>query len=1152
MNDILRTLAEAGVTLSLRADGVLQAKAPPGVLDDALRSLITRHRDALTTALAGRSRPAAAAVALPSSEGGPPPASFPQQRFWFLHQFDANAGAYAIPLAFRLTGEGPLAEQIQFLLDALAERHAILRTTFAQHDHGLIQIVHARMPVPVQCEDISGLPFAEREVHLQACMLAESRQPFNLQRGPLLRARLLMLGPQTHVLLLTVHHIIFDGWSMGVLLDEARVLLPLHAHDRGNAATALPAPALQYADFARWQRHHLDDATTRLLLDYWRAQLDGAPATMNLPQDHARPAVRQHRGGRVPLDLSPAATGRLADLARSHGATLYMVLLAAFKTLLYRCSGDTDISVGTPVSGRSRPEFEGLIGCFINTLVLRSRIDGNLPFVAFLHQVRDTALGAYAHQELPFERLVDALQPERSRAHTPLFQVMFSLQNTPRSALEIPGLRMEPLSPPAEAKFDLECAWTPDDDGLCGSFIYDADLFEADTAAAWASAYRVLLDGIAADPLTPLVDLPLPSPCIARGEQERLDQVTASEKGEPLLHQLFEAQVAARPDACAVVSAEASLTYAELDRRAQRIARHIALHGIRPDDRIALHAGRTANQIAGILGILKSGAAYVPLDPDHPHQRLAAIVADCQPLLILSQTDQDTLPFHYDGPVAALDCISEDPSQDHLPVPPTPGGLGPSSLAYVIHTSGSTGRPKGVMVEHRSAINFHAAMATSTHHGCAAGTRVALNASASFDMSLMAVLQLLSGHCIHVLPSAERMDGQALLRYLEQEQIDIFDCTPSQLEPLLAAGLLDPAQPASLAGTVGAPHRPGRVLLGGEAIPPALWSRLLTSQSIRFFNVYGPTECTVAVTLHPISHDQPAPVLGRPIRRTNLYVLDPQGRPLPPGMVGEIHIGGASVARGYLNQPALTAARFVPDPFDTTPGARMYRSGDLGRWDNDGILRFHGRNDSQIKVRGHRIEPGEIEHILRRISGVDGAAVVWQPDSGGGRILAYFTGTADPAEVRTAALDSLPAYMFPASIQRLQQLPLNANGKLDRACLPIPPADVATTSRTPPQGATEIALAALWAALVGVPHVGREDNFFTIGGHSLTAMRQQAHLRETYGVDIPVSVLFDHPVLRNFADAVDSLRLATSDIDDDYARMDEEALQQLLDAPPAH
>ncbi|WP_035060990.1 non-ribosomal peptide synthetase [Andreprevotia chitinilytica] len=936
----------------------------------ALRTLFAEPTvAALSKHLAGQ-RIAEVPAILPVDRSQPLPLSFAQQRLWFLDQFETGSAVYNMPMALKMTGTLDIAALRHTLNDVVA-RHEALRTTFITHGNEPTQHIHAKLEIALPVTDLSDLPHGERDAKLGWLAQDEARTPFDLGTGPLIRAGLIRLDETTHVLLLTLHHIVTDGWSMGILMNEITALYRAHLT---RQPAQLPTLPIQYADFAAWQRQWLSGPVLQTQLDYWQAALDGVPTQLTLPFDRPRPPVQTFDGTKFPQWIPAATLSGLQALGRRQDATLFMTLTAAFSLLLSRYSGQTDLCIGTPIANRNRTEIEPLIGFFVNTLVLRTRLDGNPAFDALLQQVRDTTLGAYEHQDLPFEQLVDVLKPERDTSHTPLFQVMIAMQNNPRGDLALPGLMLEPVMLERDvAKFDLTLGLIEHEDRLLALFEYNTDLFDETTVARMAGHFLHLLEAIVADSATPIADLPM----LGAAERRQLlvdwNDTTRPYPADQTLHQLFEAQVQRSPDHPALAFEGVVLSYAQLNQRANRLAHYLRGRGVGPEQRVALCVERSLDMVVGMLGILKAGSAYVPLDPAYPHERLAYMLADAQPALLLTQQSVQAMQGWADDAVFLLDTqahvLREQAAHDPAPL------AYPDNIAYVIYTSGSTGRPKGVQTPHRAVVNIALAHIEGIHRRHAAEKlHTSFNAPYVFDASVSEFILLLDGHTLHIVPEETRLSPEALGAFFTEHQLDALDTTPAQLRYMLEHGQADTL--------------PRIVVFGGEAIDTALWQSLQAIQGKHFFNAYGPTECTVDVAIAALDGAPDRPVIGKPEANTQLYVLDAGLNPVPVGVAGELYIAGDGLARGYLNRPDLTAASFIPNPYGE-PGTRMYKSGDSVRYLPDGNLEYLGRIDDQVKIRGFRIEVGEIETAVlahREIT----EAVVTPVSQGDGKALAAY------------------------------------------------------------------------------------------------------------------------------------------------------------------
>ena len=1048
----------------------------------------------------------------PVPRDGRLPLSFAQERLWFLDRLAARTLAYNEAAAFRL--EGPLdIAAFRGALDEILLRHESLRTAFPEVDGEAVQVIRPTFPfdpfeIPVV--DLQALPrdLHGEEVHRLA--LSQALRPFSLAHGPLVRGLLMRLGGNDHAVLFSFHHIIFDGWSVGVFVRE---LSALYRARVAGVPASLPPLAIQYADFAAWQRGWLQGEVLERQVAWWRGQLTGA-AVLELPTDRPRPILAQAPSGLLHPVLRPSLTEPLRAFSRDHGATLFMTLLAGFQVLLHRHTGQTDISVGTPIANRNHGDVEKLIGFFVNMLVLRTDLSGDPGFGDLVDRVRQTALGAYDHQSVPFAKLVEELRPERDLRHTPLFQVGFQVLNIPQSPLELPGITLHPLSFTARsAKFDLDFALTDAADRLSGVLAYNADLFDATTMERFLAHLEQLLLGAMDDPARRLSELPL----LTAAERSQLaiewNDTASASADPPCLHHLIARRIAEAPEALAAVCEDRRLTFGDLGRQSASLALRLREHGVGPEVPVVHFLGRSVEAIVGFVGILAAGGIYVPVDPTYPAERIAWILEDCKaPVVVTTSVLASRLP---NGTPAVL--LEPHPPGPPLPSPSLPPGEGGTvtadHAAYIIYTSGSTGRPKGVVVRHGAVVNLARALRETVYREEAGPLRVGVNASFSFDASIQQLVQLAWGHSLHILPQAVRLDPAALVDTVRRQRIDVLECTPSQLRPLLAAGLGDGDEDAA----------PALVTVGGEAVDADLRDAALARSRqgrTRFWNVYGPTECTVDTTTAPFTVGTPPTRIGRPLPNVRVHVVTASGHLAPLGVSGELRIGGAGLARGYLGRPDLTAESFIPDPYGGDSGARLYRTGDLVRQLPDGSLDFLGRLDNQVKVRGYRIELGEIEAALSGLPGVREAVVVAKSDRPGGsstdRLVAYVTGGADTAALRQALREKLPEFMLPSAIVALPALPLTPGGKLDRKALPEPDSGPAP-GFVAPRTAVEEVLAEIWAELLGIAHIGVHDNFFERGGHSLLAVLLMARIEKRLGTTLPLAALFSAPTLEALA-----------------------------------
>ncbi|HEV2735720.1 MAG TPA: amino acid adenylation domain-containing protein, partial [Longimicrobiaceae bacterium] len=1025
--------------------------------------------------------------------GGTAPLSFAQERLWLADQLGAGTGVYNMPHALQLRGPLDVAA-LRGALDAVVARHEPLRTVFEDADGGPVQRILPPAPVPLPVAELDGTP-EEREAEAERRMREDAARPFDLRRGPLLRAALLRLDAEEHVLLLTMHHAASDGWSMGVFFRETTAAYD--ALTAGMEPAFAPLP-ITYADYAAWQREQLAGAGMERDLAFWREELEGAPAVLELPTDRPRPAVQSFRGARHPIALPAGLVERLRTLARGEEATLFMVLLAGWQLLLARWSGQDDLVVGSPVANRHRAETEGLVGFFVNTLVFRGRLDGDPTFRELLRRARRGTLGAYAHQDLPLEAILDALHVERDPARNPLFQVALVLQNAPAHRLEMRGVELEFVEQKGgTAKFDLTLEAFESADGVAGSIEYATDLFDAETAARLAGHFGVLLEGIAADPDARASTLPLMQ---ARERRELVEAWSRSGDPEPrrdCLHRLFEAQADRVPDAVAVEMGGEALTYAELDRRANRLAGTLRARGVGPDARVGLCVERSPGMVAAMLAILKAGGAYVPLDPGYPAERLAFLLRDSGARVLVAGEGLADRFGAFDGEV-----VEPAPAEDGGDGARPAVEVSPEHLAYLTYTSGSTGEPKGTEVPHRAFPGFFDGVGYARLDE---GETLLQHSSTSWDAAALELWPALltGGRC--VLYDGTTPELPRLAEAIRRHGVTTL-WLPAGLFSVVVDGM-----PELLEGI-------RQLVVGGEAVSPAHARRALEAYpGLRLVNGYGPSECTVFATCWPVpagfaGHTVP---IGRPIGDRRVYVLDAALEPVPVGVPGELYVGGPAVARGYLGRPALTAEGFVPDPFGGEPGARLYRSGDRGRWRPDGVLEFMGRVDRQVKVRGFRVETGEGEAVLAGHPAVREAAVVARDDAAGvKRLVAYLVpdGALEPDAVREHARAALPEYMVPSALVVLDALPLTRNGKLDRRALPAPAWE--TDGRfVAPRTPDEEILAGIWAEVLGTERVGAHDDFFSLGGHSLAATRVLSRVAKTLGTEVQLRVLFEAPTL---------------------------------------
>ncbi|HSP79793.1 MAG TPA: amino acid adenylation domain-containing protein, partial [Myxococcaceae bacterium] len=1090
-----------------RLQEVLRVELPVRVLFEA--PMVAQLAERLEAQLGGRQGTLAL---VPVPREGAIPLSFAQQRLWFLSQLAPGGFSYNVPFFARLKGRLEVAA-LERSLREIVQRHEALRTTFVTVDGQPVQRIASELDLSLPVEGLESVPEEVRERALRQRAEEEARYPFVLEEGPLVRARLLRVKADEHVLLLTLHHIVCDGWSMGVLVRELNALYT--ALSRGEEPR-LPAIPVQYADFTQWQREWLQGEVLEAQLSWWKHQLAGAPLVLELPTDRPRPLVQTFRGAFLPVRLPLRLSGPLRALCRQEGVTPFMLLLAAYHVLLSRYSGQTDLVVGSPIAGRNRHEVEELIGFFVNTLALRVDASGETSFREMLRRVREACLGAYAHQELPFDKLVDALQPERDLARSPLFQVMFALQDAP-PALELPGVLQEALEiDPGMAKFDLTLFVRETADGLMSFWEYNTDLFDEATVARMAAHYVRLLEGAVENPERQVSTLPLLT------EEERRQvlvawNATATEyPRESCIQALFEEQVERAPEAVAVEEEGARLSYGELNRRANQVARHLRRLGVVEGTRVGLCAGRSLEMVVGTLGILKAGGTYVPLDPEYPRERLAFMAEDTGvPVVLVQPHLEERLPA-LDAKVVRLSWESFERESGE-----NPGErVSPEAMAYVMYTSGSTGRPKGVCIPHRGVVRL---VRDTNYIRLTEEDRVGQMSNTAFDAATFELWgALLNGGRLVMIPREVSLSPRALAAYLRGKQVSALFVTTALFNQVAAEC---PEAFRTL----------GCVLTGGDALD-ARWVRRVLEKGApkRLLNAYGPTESTTFATWHELkelSEGATTAPIGRPLANTWAYALDERMEPVPVGVVGELYLGGDGLALGYLNQPELTRERFVPNPFSGEE-EKLYRTGDLVRYLPDGSLEFLGRRDAQVKVRGFRIELGEVEAALARYPGVGEVVVTAREDGPGGKRLVAYVVPREGEGVEGTALraflkERLPEYMVPAGFVRLEALPLTPNGKVDRKALPAPELEAEGTVHVAPRTAMEEVVASIWGPLLGLSCVGVHDDFFELGGHSLLAAQVASRLREVLQMELPVRTLFEASTVEALAERLESLRGVT-------------------------
>ena len=1034
--------------------------------------------------------------------------SFAQQRLWFLNQFDPESAEYNIPLGYRLRGDIDLGKLRQALL-ILIERHESLRTVFRAVDGEAKQVILPKAEVALPVVDLRPRPQEVREKDARFEMSVDARRPFDLATGPVIRGTLFQLEDREFLLYLNAHHITFDGWSNGVLVRELKAIYEALAR---GAEPDLPPMPIQYLDFALWQRSWLQGKTLEDQLGYWKKQIAGTPP-LELGTDRPRPAVRTSKGTTYPVHIDRELTGRLEELGRKEGCTLFVTLLAAFRTLLHRYSNQDDFGIGTLIANRTRPELEGLIGFFANTLALRTEIDRKTTFRTLMAAERSTAYDAYDHQDLPFEKVVEELSPERDLSRTPYFQVMFILQNAPTGhggeanpqQMEISSLGVDSET----SKFELTLYLTQGEE-VNGFFEYNSDLFDRSTLERLVHHYLVLLRGIAENPDRQLAAYELMT------EEERHRVVfewnhTEAEYPPLCLHQLFEQQVDQNPDAVALKADDITYTYRELDARANQLANLLIAQGLPTESFVGVCTDRSSHMVVALLGVLKAGCAYLPMDPGYPADRLAFMIEDTRARVVLSLSSlKDKLPA-FEGEVLLLDELGARLDQASAERPACRAL--PGNLAYVIHTSGSTGKPKGVIIPHDAVTNFLVTMAQRP--GLAASDVLLAVTTISFDIAGLELYLPLSVGARLVLASREVASAsEKLMEKLTAEGITVMQATPATWQLLYGGGW--PGDPDL------------KVLCGGEALSPELADRLLRScRSV--WNVYGPTEATIWSTVHRVDAEDGkagSVSIGRPIANTRIYIVDRLFQPVPIGVPGELLIGGDGLARGYLNRPDLACERFVADPFadPAKPGTRLYRTGDLVRYTPDGRISFLGRIDFQVKVRGYRIELGEIEAVLDHHPAIEKSVVITREDTPGAvRLVAYMVGPGGVDslpkgnELKDFLKKKLPEYMVPAIFVPLAEMPLTPNGKVNRRALPKPdPSLFRTKEFVAPRDEKEKHLAAIWQKTLDLKEVGVEDDFFDLGGDSLLVIRMITAAKKE-GLVFTTKQVFQHKTIAELA-----------------------------------
>jgi amino acid adenylation domain-containing protein len=1017
------------------------------------------------------------------------PLSFSQERLWFIDQLEGSV-QYHMPVILRLRGlldTSALSKALQ----GVVNRHEVLRTVIAEEEGSGYQQILSENSWELDITD--GSTYASDSDKLQAYIISLTQAPFDLSKDHMLRATLIELNPLEQVLVATMHHIASDGWSASILVKE---VVELYKAFTENREAALPPLEIQYADYSIWQRNYLQGEVWDKKLGYWKTQLQNA-AVLQLPTDYSRPAVQSTRGGSIGFTVDKNLSADLQALSQAQGTTLFMTLLSAFKVLLHRYSGQEDISVGSPAANRTHHEVEPLIGFFVNTLTLRSQVEGDMSFKELLQEVKNTTLEAYSHQDVPFEKVVEAVMKERDMSRSPLFQVMFVFQNTP----EIPKLQFGEVELSSEgfaqqtSKYDLSLFITQSAAGLQCSLEYNTDLYKEETIEQLETHFTRLLHSIVASPDQKIGELTMLSPSEEHQLTEVFNATSTAYPRDKSLIDLFEEQVKRTPDAIALVFQDQELSYQELNNRSNQLGHYLISKGISKETLVPIVVERSPEMVIGILGILKSGAAYVPVDPDYPEDRIGYMLEDSGAVMVITSISSKS---RIGSNAAGVELIALDgKDQEGISSQPTnnPGlAISPEQLAYVIYTSGSTGKPKGVMIEHTSLINLLESIGDTV--GFKPDSVFLSVTTYSFDICYLELYTpLIKGGKLILLPKGIAADGFRLAESLALYRPTHMQATPSTWQLLIDANWEN--------------RESIKMLIGGEAIKEDIKNVLTLKGDV--FNVYGPTETTIWSSIKKLAHDERV-VIGKPIANTSIYILDTNHKIVPTGVLGEIYIAGAGLARGYLNQSELTREKFIANPFSTGPGSRMYKTGDLGRWLPDGNIECLGRIDSQVKIRGYRIEIGEIESVLEKSELISQAVVEAKEDtSGNKRLIGYVVpeGPYDKEKIQTYLKAKLPEYMIPGLWVELESLPLTPNGKIDRKALPDPDvSEQLSTEYVAPRNDQEQKLAAIWQELLGIERVGIYDNFFELGGHSLMAMRMVAYIERDLQISIPISMLF--------------------------------------------
>ncbi|MFP5264067.1 MAG: amino acid adenylation domain-containing protein, partial [Blastocatellia bacterium] len=1112
--DIVADLSRLGIQLWVESDQ-LRFKAPQGVLTPELRTKLVEQKSDLLAFLRqvqSSIQSSGTPPIRPAARLGDMPLSYAQERLWFIDQWEPGTAAYNVYDAISIRGNVELTA-LERSINEIVRRHEILRTTFIAHDGQSAQRIADELTLTIPVISLQQYSGSDKDAELQRLISAETSRPFDLSAGPLMRVVIFRLEEEQHILLFNLHHIVSDGWTTGVLIKEMAALYD--AFTRGRPSP-LPELGIQYADFAAWQREWLKGARLESERAFWKGRLNGAPASLELPTDRPRPRVRTSRGATHEISLSPALSAGVRRLAQQERITPYVVLLSAWAALLWRYTGQDEIVIGSPHANRNRTELEELIGFFVNTLVLRADLSRNPTFLELLERLRDVTISAQEHQDLPFEKLVEELHLERDLSRTPLFQVAFVFQNAPSAEMAVTGLTIRRLKLPTEtSKFDLTLTVMDSEPSMEGEVEYSTDLFDEATILRMAGHFERLLDGFVEDPHRKIGEIDILS------EQERRQlfaEWNATSRDYPkdaFIHQMFERQALLTPNNVAAIFGEHQISYQELNEKANQLAHYLITRRAGPDVPVGICVNRSIEMIVGLLGVLKAGGAYIPLDPTCPDQRLAYMVEDCKASLILTQESFRQIFSAIRAEVICLDA-GWDAIAIHDKHNPAVS-LSEDNLAYVIYTSGSTGQPKAAMNVHGAISNRLLWM--QDQYKLQAKDRVLQKTPFSFDVSVWELFwPLMTGAAQVIAKPDGHRDSKYLIELIQHHGVTVLHFVPSMLEVFLQE------KDASLCNSL------RLVVCSGEA----LWHELQlkafeTLPEAELHNLYGPTEAAVDVTwwkCEPNNADRAVPI-GRPISNTQMYILDKQVNPVPVGVAGELYIAGNNLGRGYLNRPDLTAERFIPDPYGEKAGGRLYKTGDIARYDKEGRIHYLGRADHQVKLRGFRIELGEIESVLMQHEQIREAVVTVQETDGGKRLVGYVVASGqqkpDVNELKVYLKQRLPDYMTPAVFVTLESMPLTPNGKLDRRALPAPGRNdfQGENKYVAPRTLVEDMLVAIWEDLLKVNQVGIYHSFFDLGGHSLLAIQLMARVNRAFHSNLALRVLFESPTVSGLAEQIE-------------------------------